>query len=259
MADQIDKDRFLDMAECYDRMASRLVPAYDLMQDEMLRMVGADGVPGKVVVDLGGGSGIFLEKVLTRYPASKAVWVDYSPDFEAVARERLRAYPGRVTFVRSAMEDAWEQQLDGPPDAICSMSAIHHMESAEKRRLYRRCAAILRPGGWFFNADETSTFFEDAYRNSLKQWVGHVDRSGKDVPAELSEHHRAWCRKFDGWKARNLEPSAAPKAKGDDIHEPFGEQVLWLREAGLVETDVFLKYHLWSLMGGRKPPPTDDH
>jgi hypothetical protein len=45
-----------------------------------------------------------------------------------------------------------------------------------------------------------------------------------------------------------------PKTKGDDIHESFVNQVDWLHEIGFTEADVYIKYHLWCAVGGRKPP-----
>ena len=43
-----------------------------------------------------------------------------------------------------------------------------------------------------------------------------------------------------------------PKIKGDDLHESFIEQIEWLNKAGFMNSDVFVKYHLWAIMGGQK-------
>jgi len=37
---------------------------------------------------------------------------------------------------------------------------------------------------------------------------------------------------FEGWKRRNIKHIDQPKTKGDDMHEPFIEQVQWLKEIG---------------------------
>ena len=57
---------------------------------------------------------------------------------------------------------------------------------------------------------------------------------------------------FDNWKVRNLDNIDVPKTKGDDIHETFTEQINWLNEIGYVNVDLFIKYHLWCLIGGQK-------
>lgn len=249
---QADRDRFFTMAECYDRMAGYVVPRYDWLQNELIALLFADGVEDKLIVDLGAGSGILLDKILTRHPAARAVWVDFSDDFQAVARRRLARHGRRVQFALAPLENAWQDCLGEAPDAVVSMSAIHHLDTAGKRELYGRIFAVLRPGGWFYNVDETSTLYDDAYRNTLAYWVRHVDEIRQKVPPTLQEACGQFCEKFDGWKRRNLSGDQRAKVAGDDIHEDFLEQMRWLRQAGFAEVDLFLKFQLWSAFGGRK-------
>lgn len=250
--EQMDKERWSSMADCYDRMAQYLVPRYHMLQDEIIALLLSECKP-ELIVDLGAGSGIFIEKTLEAFPSSRAVWVDSSEDFRHVAARRLRRFGDRVTFAEYAFEDDWQAALPTAPDAICSMSAIHHLDTAGKRSLYGLCFEALRPGGWFFNIDEMSTLYDDAYRRTLAYWIQHVaDVRGK-VPPELEPYASAWCEKFDGWKKRNVENVDQPKRPGDDIHECFLSQMEWLREIGFVRVDLFVKFQLWSAIGGQKP------
>jgi len=249
---QMDKDRFFSMAECYDRMVSYLLPRYDWLQNELIELVFADGSDDKFIVDLGAGSGIFLDKVLTRHPTVRCCWVDYSEDFLAVVERRLARYGKKVAFVLMPLTERWEDQLPEAPDVICSMSAIHHLESDQKKSLYARCYESLSSGGWFFNLDEMATIYDDAYMNTLHYWVRHVDRAGRDVPEDLHSACDAWQAQFKNWQVRNIDNAHLPKAGGDDIHEGYVEQMQWLREAGFVHIDLFLKFQLWSAIGGRR-------
>ena len=63
---RIDKERFFNMAETYDKMAQELVPQYDFLQDEALKLLNIHPHKESVVIDLGAGSGIFLGKILTK-------------------------------------------------------------------------------------------------------------------------------------------------------------------------------------------------
>lgn len=246
-----DAQRFLAMADDYDRMAPLLVPMYDWLQQEMLRLLRVEELAGRLL-DLGAGSGRFLERALKRNPALHGVWVDASPAFLAVAQRRLAPMADRMTYLLSTLEDPWEDQLGGPVQAITSMSAIHHLESDDKRALYQRCHAALAPGGWFLNCDEMMTLTREAYLNSLHFWVEHVDAARERLtPAELPAYDR-WAAHFARWKSRNIDHAADPKQKGDDLHEPFLTQVDWLREIGFGGADLFVKYHLWCVIGGQK-------
>jgi len=249
---QIDKERWSAKADCYDRMTDYLVPRYHMLQDEVIALLLSECRPD-LVVDLGAGSGIFLEKVMEASPSSRTVWVDSSEDFRRVAEQRLGRFGDRVTFAKCDFHDNWQAALPGKPDAICSMSAIHHLDTAGKRRLYGSCFEALRPGGWFFNIDEMSTLYDDAYRRTLAYWVQHVADAREKVPPALKSYASAWCERFEGWKKRNVENIDQPKLPGDDIHEFFLSQMEWLRAIGFVNVDLFVKFQLWSAIGGQKP------
>lgn len=257
---QIDKHRFFTMAEAYDRMCQHLVPGYDFLQDEVLRIVAADGKRDMTIVDLGAGSGIFLEKALTHWPDAKAHWMDYSEDFLSVAQQRLARFDGRVVYTRASFEDDWESQVEGQVDLIFSMSAIHHLENDDKKQLYRRCFDKLAPGGWLFNIDEMKTLYKGGYLANMRFWVRHVQdteekmqEAGSKAAEERWLYYQKWRSHFDNWELRNVVNVDVPKTKGDDIHESFVSQVDWLHEIGFAEADVYIKYHLWCAVGGRKP------
>jgi SAM-dependent methyltransferase len=238
------------MAELYDRMCALMVPRYDFLQEEVLAAVGEEPT---LVVDLGAGSGIFLEKTLTRFPRARGLWVDYSPDFETVARRRLARFGGRITFHLSALEEEWEAHLPGAPDLVLSMSAIHHLTRDEKRQLYRRCYDALAPGGQFFNIDEMETLCPEATLASLRRWVEYVDSQCRALSVEQAQDCRQWQQRFSRWAVRNVDGFGGPKEKGDDLHESFLDQVRWLEEIGFREPDLYIKYYLWCVIGGKKP------
>jgi len=247
-----DKQRFSKMAEVYDAMAPYLVPQYEFMQDEVISISGVDFAEDAFVVDLGAGSGRLLEKIMDRNETARCVWVDSSEDFLQYAAKRLARFGDRVEFALSAIEDNWESRIGNAPDCIFSMSAIHHLESAEKLELYRRCFEILADRGWFINAGEMKTVYNDSYLASLKHWARHCDGGMNTVPPGRAKSYAKWQSHFDRWKHRNIERIDKPKAKGDDLHDPFTDQMAWLHEAGFANVDVFVKYHLWSVIGGQK-------
>ena len=79
-----DKQRFSSMAEEYDQMAPYLLPQYAFLQEEMIRQADLAALAAPRIVDLGAGSGIFIEKVMDRNLGAVCWWVDSSPDFLAV-------------------------------------------------------------------------------------------------------------------------------------------------------------------------------
>jgi tRNA (cmo5U34)-methyltransferase len=250
--EQIETSRFFTMAETYDKMAQILVPQYDLLQGDVFNIIGFEKNYPLVVVDLGAGSGIFLEKVLSTYPNSFCYWIDFSLDFMKVAQNRLESYGDRVKYILSPLEKDWETKLIEKPDLIFSMSAIHHLEKQEKIKLYQKCFRFLNRSGWFFNADEMKTIKKEPYKNSLMFWANYIIHKKDKVPNELKPFYEKWNIHFENWKLRNITNFGLPKIKGDDIHESFLDQLEWLHDAGFVNEDLFMKYHLWGLIGGQK-------
>lgn len=247
-----DRDRFVRMAKDYDRVVPVLVPRYDFLQEEMLALARLGDRAAPRVADLGAGGGRFLERVLAAHPRATAWWVDSSEGFRSVAQRRLERFGDRVRFVLSPIEADWESQVEMPLDAVFSMSAIHHLDSAEKRALYARAAAALAPGGWLLNCDEMKGFSEESYRASLEYWVAHVHASHDRFLALDPAAAQGMLTHFARWTERNVTNFGRPKTKGDDLHDPVADQLDWFREAGLQAVDLYVKDHLWCLIGGHK-------
>jgi tRNA (cmo5U34)-methyltransferase len=251
--ESIDEKRFFTMAETYDNMAQLLVPKYDFLQDEAINILSYGTEENLTIIDLGAGSGILLEKLLIKYPKAKCYYIDFSDDFIKIAQKRLSKFSQRVTFLNVPLEAEWESKLGGKPDVVFSMSAIHHLETMGKKKLYQRCFNVLNRSGWFINIDEMNTRFPDAYLNSLYFWKNYVDNKKEEVPAEKKNFYMKWRNHFDNWKVRNIDNLGGTKSKGDDIHDFFMDQVEWLKKIGFKNVDLFVKYHLWSVIGGQKP------
>lgn len=251
---QEDKDRFHSktMASTYDEMCQLLVPGYGIMQDTLLNILKFEDIENIVLLDLGAGSGILIEKVLKEFPDSICYYLDFSDDFMHVAKERLQKYEDRITYITSDFCGDWESEIKEKPNVITSMSAIHHLTNENKEKLYEKCYNVLGEDGWFFNIDEMKTINEDAYIKSLYYWIYHAEKQKNTVSGDLIDSYNGFMEKFGNWKKRNIDNIHLPKQEGDDIHESFSVQLDWLKEIGFSETDLFSKYHLWCLIGGKK-------
>lgn len=120
------------------------VPGYERLQDETA--VATAGVEAREILELGIGTGETARRVLERQPGARLVGVDESPPM----LERARATFPDATLVVARLQDPL------PPlryDLVVSALAVHHLTPAEKRDLFARIAAVLRPGGRFVLAD----------------------------------------------------------------------------------------------------------
>jgi SAM-dependent methyltransferase len=115
----------------------------------------------KLLVDVGGGTGIYSIALLQKNPGLTAIVFD-RPEVLKVAQEfaavhgvadRLQALPGDM--FRDPVPTA---------DAILLSNILHDWDVPECRTLIARCAAALRPGGRLLIHD---TFLNDAHDGTL--------------------------------------------------------------------------------------------
>jgi tRNA (cmo5U34)-methyltransferase len=133
--------------DVYPETVQAEIPDYDRIQD-LVAEAGA-GLEAERILDLGAGTGETALRVLERQPRAAIVLVDASERMLRAARTALPA--ARIEAVRVQRLEA--ALPPGPFDLVVSALAIHHLTSADKRDLFGRIAAVLRPGGRFVLAD----------------------------------------------------------------------------------------------------------
>lgn len=235
-----------DAAAAFDAGAPAIHPFYVAVQDEILTLLARELGEPKFVVDLGGGSGRLLERVLERFTSARAVLVDQSAAFLAIAERRLERFADRVTFVERRLQDDWPAALRQPPDALVSMSAIHHLEPAEKRALYRVCYDALAPNGLLANGDEFRPAEDAEYLALLEWWWRQKDVGMADgrIPASFRPI-------FEAWHERNITRFGEPKRSGDDCLETAEVQCEYLRAIGFRDVRLTWNERLWGVLLGR--------
>jgi tRNA (cmo5U34)-methyltransferase len=102
------------------------VPAYDELQDQA---IAAIPFAPERVLELGMGTGETTRRLLEAYPDAWVIGLDSSPDMVFRAREIY----DDVQLAR--IEDPLP---DGPWDLVIGVLSIHHLQSEQKRNLFRR-------------------------------------------------------------------------------------------------------------------------
>jgi tRNA (cmo5U34)-methyltransferase len=237
-----------DFAVGYDAAADKIHPYYLEIQDAILARLPRELLDqGGLVVDLGGGSGRLVERILDAWPRAGTIVLDQSEPFLALAERRLARFGSRATCVLVRLQDDWKSQLPAPAAAIVSMSAIHHLEPAEKQSLYRQCAVALGPGGVLMNGDEVRHADNAPYLAELESWAGHMRRGMAD--GSIGEAFHPALHK---WIERNVTRFGEPKKSGDDCHETIETQLDYYRWAGFASIDCPWQKGMWALMRGVK-------
>ncbi len=128
---------------------------------------------GETVLDLGSGGGIDVLLSARRVgPAGKAYGLDMTEEMLRLAREnQRRAGVGNVEWLRGTIEEI--PLPDASVDIVISNCVINL--SADKPRVFREAARVLRPGGRFAVTDIVADAdMDDVTRADMAQWTGCI-------------------------------------------------------------------------------------
>jgi tRNA (cmo5U34)-methyltransferase len=238
-------DKVWKLPAIVDRFLSYRV-AIPLAQEQigvMMSILKTREQPVETFLDLGCGDGILSAAILSEYPSSRGVLVDFSEPMLSQARGQLKEYTSQLDFENLDYGDpAWinSVQAQGPFDAIVSGYSIHHQPDTRKRQIYEEIFSLLKPGGWFINIEHVS--------------------SEAQLNVDLFEHHYVSARfaiEQRNGGTRTFEQLAEEynnrPDKAVNILAPTELQCDWLRGIGYEEADCYFRIYELAVFGGRKP------
>jgi arsenite methyltransferase len=133
----------------------------------------ADLHDGETVLDLGSGAGADVLISARRVaPSGRAIGLDMTDEMLELARANAReAGVENVEFVKGYIEEI--PLADESVDVVISNCVINL--AADKRRVLRETARVLRPGGRFAVSDVIADpDMDDATRADMQQWTGCI-------------------------------------------------------------------------------------
>ncbi len=114
------------------------------------RAIGG-GDPATVsLLDLGCGTGSFLETVMDNWPALDATALDLSPDYLNKARSTLRRF-GAIRFLEADAESTGLP--DSSFDIVTVVYLFHELPPAVRKSIAAEIARLLKPGGTLIEID----------------------------------------------------------------------------------------------------------
>ncbi len=219
------KEQFSNVSKKYDSQREFLIPCFKDFYSACLPLVKSL-THAKTVLDIGAGTGLFTQFIYDLNPNLRFTLTDLSGQMLNVARER---FEGKNNFEYIEL-DFSKEPLPGKYDLIISGLAIHHLEDADKAKLYKSCYQALNEGGLFINADQVAgknLLFDSLYKY---YWRETVSNSGLDREALIQAFERTKLDKL----------------------APLETQLKMLEKAGFNEVDCIYKNMNFVVFGGFK-------
>jgi len=219
------KQQFSNVSKKYDSQRKYLIPCFNDFYSACLPLVKSL-THAKKVLDIGAGTGLFSEFIYKLNPNLNFTLTDLSGDMLNVARGRF----GDAENFEYLELDFSKDALPGKYDLIISGLAIHHLEDADKAKLYKNIYLALNDGGLFINADQVAgknLLFDSLYKYHWRETVSH---SGLDREALIQAFERTKLDKL----------------------APLETQLKMLEKAGFSEADCIYKNMNFAVFGGFK-------
>jgi tRNA (cmo5U34)-methyltransferase len=210
-------------AQSYDAPRRRLIPCFDDFYGTAAYLAAQ---AGPRVLDLGAGTGLMSSAVLAARPDAALTLLDGSAAMLDQAHRRFADRP-----VEMIVADLTDPLPAGPFDAVVSALAIHHLSDPDKQDLFRRVAAVLRPGGVFVNAEQV---------------LGPTAELDARYRARHEDQARALGSNDEEWEAALVRMAPDRCATTDD-------QLAWLRDAGFVNADCWYKAGRFAVLAACRP------
>jgi SAM-dependent methyltransferase len=150
-----------------------LADMLDLPRKISAALVADSGIEVEHVVDLGSGTGPYLELFLRTFPDARGTWVDVSEGMRELSEELLGPFGDRVSYQLADLEQPDELELQ-PAQVVVTSRVLHHFSPESLARLYRRLFDVVTPGGFLFNLDHIGPAgdWEQRYRRIRSQFTG---------------------------------------------------------------------------------------
>lgn len=216
---------FNSAAEKYDMQRNQLIPLMDTFYGTAVELVKINNETGKIL-DLGAGTGLLTELVIKKYPNAEYTLVDIAEEMLAIAKERFEILDN-VSF---NVEDYRDGISGGKYEAIISSLSIHHLDSYEKKSLYKNIFNILEDGGVFVNADQ----------------VKGEDCESEEIVKEYQLSYIESCS-----LSRKEKDETYGRIKLDKM-DKMSVQINMLKEVGFKSVDIYYKYYNYVVFRARK-------
>jgi SAM-dependent methyltransferase len=171
-----------------------LADMLDLPRKLSAALVADSGIDVEHVVDLGSGTGPYLELFLRTFPDARGTWIDLNEEMRELSSELLAPFGNRVGYQLADLEQPAQLRLE-PAQVVVTSRVLHHFSPDSLARLYRRLFEVVTPGGFLFNLDHIGPAgdWEQRYRRIRAQFTGKRKQALKphrhDYPLAPPELH----------------------------------------------------------------------
>lgn len=201
-------------AEIYDERHQKF-RNYENEFNEMLNFLDIQEARGKIVVDLGCGTGAI--SILAAGLFKTVYAVDVSDAMIKKAKEKIRGRAHNLIFVNAGFLSY--EHKGAPADLVITKAAFHHLPDFWKQIALMRINRILKMEGQLYIHDVVFQFDPREYVGRVNSWISGFEKiAGEEIKSEVETHIRDEYSTF-GWIMNGMLEKAGfaiEKCKSND-------------------------------------------
>ncbi|MDR3343148.1 MAG: class I SAM-dependent methyltransferase [Treponema sp.] len=168
------KEQFNFIAQKYDNHRKCFIPCFNDFYKNSVSLLKCYNNNFKNIVDLGAGTGLLTMEIYELYNNAHYTLIDISNDMLKIAKERFVGLYNFKFIEKNYVEEIPVENCD----LICSALSIHHLENADKIKLYKNIYKILDKEGCFINLDQFIGTSEEINNLYNEWWYNYINNSG---------------------------------------------------------------------------------
>lgn len=180
------------------RLLKESVPHHEEFQDSVMVALREFTAmhPDKTefkAVEAGCGIGYTTDRILRADPRIMVTAVDNEPTTISQAKEALADMGERITFDEKGILEALQSLEDESVDIFASAYTIHNFDPADREKVLKEVARVLKKGGFFVNADKYAMDDEAAHLKSLEEQLKNLEVYDQMGMPEIRE---GWAKHY---------------------------------------------------------------
>lgn len=216
-------------AEQYMKLVDVVAPGRRDILSVIARLAAGFCTDPPLIMDIGCGWGHVTEEILKHKPEATVHMTDYSAEMVSISQKHFALNP-RVTVYQHDLNQGLGLTDRGRYDAVVSCFALHHIQPANRVRLYQDINTVLKPGGIFINGD---LFICSSLTVNQWEFDNYIEWMTVQLEEQLGQEYS-----FKEMKARQL---ANYQSMGD-MPGTLWDMFTDLKTAGFKYVDCMVKY-----------------
>lgn len=221
--------RSLEAAEEYIKTVDVVAPGRREILTIIARLAVETAGEPPVIMDMGCGLGHVTDDILKISPNARVVMTDISGEMLKITRERFKDNQN-ITVLQHDLNLGLGPGGEMEYDAVISCFALHHIDFANRVRLYTDINKVLKKTGIFINGD---LFIADSPIVNDWEFDNYIEWMLVQLREKLGQEYT-----FAELKAKQLENYQTMGDKPGTIWEMYND----LQVAGFKHIDCMCKY-----------------